>query len=431
MTSLVVVMNNKAAAVAADSAMTVTDGYGNTRVRMGVRKLFQLNDRCPISAMIYDSAEIMNMAWGPIMVRYRRQYGDLVLPSVEAYADHFLSFLDNYDEIFDEDAQAKAYKHYVAVLFDWVRQNVNHIVEAETEEPSKDGPRTMAEVVRVATDLVYEDVIQYDEGEPRPDLPGFDAGFAKELQRKFAVDIQNLIDETFGEARPDKNTVRKLRDIAALAVTKDFFPDFFPNTGIVFTGYGEHQITPQMVAYLVGFAVNGKLRRRLSDVKSIHTDEPVVIAPFAHDRMIHTFLTGIDRELDEFLQEQIVDLAVGIRDRTIAQMPQLNRSQRQRFAEGYSEDEIVDLIQDVMSRLDDYQYDVHTHPILMAVESLPEADLAKTAEMLVSINAFQQHVGMTIETVGGDIDVALLTNEEFHWARKGEKIREHTTEVVR
>ncbi len=415
MTSLVVVMNNKAAAVAADSAMTVEDGYGNSRVRMGVRKLFQINEHLPVSAMIYGSAEIMDMAWGPIMVSYRRQHGDKIFPTIQHYAEHFLTFLDNYEEIFNEEVQSTAYLHYVSVLFDWVRHNVNHIVDQETEEPSENGPRNMREVMRMATNRVYDDVIKYPDDDARPDLPGFDGSFARDLQRRYAAEVQALIDETFAEADPDKETIRRLRELAALAVTKDFFPDFYPNTGLVFTGYGEKQITPQMVAYLVGFAVNGKLRRRLSNVKSIGSDDPVIIAPFAQDRMIHTFLTGMDEELHDFLSDQIVDLAVGVRDRTIAQLPQLTRSQRQRFSENYSDDEIVDLINDFLNRLDGYQYDLHTHPILLAVESLPESDLAQTAEMLVKLNAFQQHVGLTVESVGGDIDVALLTNESFRW----------------
>ncbi len=416
MTSLVVVMNNRAAAVAADSAMKTT-WDDRQRNRLGVRKIFQLNNRLPICVMTHRSADVMNMAWGPIFVSYRQQYGNKLFATVEDCAEHFLSFLDGYQDFFTESVQTRAYLDYVEALFDWVRTNVNEIVRREKEEPSESGPKSMREVMRLATDLVFEDIMTTPNDEPRADLPGFDGSFARDLQRKYAADVQHLIDQYFAEGEPDKETIRRLREMAALAVTKDFFPDFFEPSGLVFTGYGERQITPQMVAYLVGFAVNGKLRRRLSNVKSISSDDPVIIAPFADDRMLHTFLTGMDEDLQDYVTDQIIDLAVSIRDRTIAQLPQLNRDQRRRFSQSYSDDEIVDLINEFLSRLDNFQYAQHTHPILLAIESLPEKDLATTAEMFVKLNEFQHHVSLDLATVGGDIDVALLTNESFRWVK--------------
>ncbi len=420
MTSLVVVMNNKAAAVAADSAMTVADGLGNTRTRTGVRKLFPISEAQPVSLMIYGSAEIMEMAWGPFIVNYRRQRGDRVFDTVQDYAADFLDYLDNYDGIFDAGSQDRAFEHYVNVMYDWVRYNANHIVDRENEDPTPEGPRTMRDVMRQATELVYQDVTHYPDESPRDVLDGFSDSFGEGLLREFGDRIDGLIKEFFGEVDMDRETVRRLRAIAHLSVTRDFFPDFFPNTGLVFTGYGAKQITPQLSAHLVGIAVNGQLRQRQSSLRTINSEDPVIIAPFAQDKMIHTFLTGMDQELSDYLQDQIIDLSIGVRDRTIAQMPELNRSQRRRFSESYSDDDIVELINDFIGRLDQYQYEVHTHPILLAVESLPERELAQTAEMLVKLNAFQQQVGNTLETVGGDIDVALMTNEEFRWVKKAD-----------
>lgn len=417
MTSLVVVMNNKAAAVAADSAMTITDGFGNMRTRNGVRKLFQLSEAQPVSVMIYGSAEIMEMAWGPIIVNYRRTRGAQVFDTVDEYASDFLDYLDNYKDIFSEAAQSRAYLHYVAVLYDWVRYNANHIVERENIQPSDGGPRNMTEVMQHATDLVLKDILLDPEDEKRDVLPEFSDEFGRTLLQDYQQDIDKLIGDFFGEVELDRTTVNRLRDIAHYAVTRDFFPDFFPNTGLVFTGYGAKQITPEMVAHLVGIAVRGKIRRRKSNHRQVTNDDPVIIAPYAQDKMIRTFFTGIDDELRTYLMQQVIDLAVGVRDRTIAQFPDMNRTQRKKLAENYSDEDILELINTFFERFGQYQYEQHTHPILTAVETLPEMDMASTAEMLIQLNAFQQQVGMTLETVGGEIDVALLTNERFRWVK--------------
>jgi hypothetical protein len=66
-------------------------------------------------------------------------------------------------------------------------------------------------------------------------------------------------------------------------------------------------------------------------------------------------------------------------------------------------------LREFFKSIDAYQYAVHTRPIYRAIGSLPKRELGETAASLIKLNSFQQKVMHSIETVGGPIDVAVIT----------------------
>ena len=60
-----------------------------------------------------------------------------------------------------------------------------------------------------------------------------------------------------------------------------------------------------------------------------------------------------------------------------------------------------------------------TNPILNIVSSLPKDELADMAETLVSITSFMRRVSSNLETVGGPIDVAVISKKDgFVWINR-------------
>ena len=57
-----------------------------------------------------------------------------------------------------------------------------------------------------------------------------------------------------------------------------------------------------------------------------------------------------------------------------------------------------------------------TSPIVNIVASLPKDELANMAETLVSMTSFMRRVSSNLETVGGPIDVAVISKKDgFVW----------------
>jgi hypothetical protein len=69
--------------------------------------------------------------------------------------------------------------------------------------------------------------------------------------------------------------------------------------------------------------------------------------------------------------------------------------------------------------LDSYSVQSHVRPVVSAVANLPKEELAGMAESLVSLTSFKRRVTHDPETVGGPIDVAVISKGDgFIWINR-------------
>lgn len=74
--------------------------------------------------------------------------------------------------------------------------------------------------------------------------------------------------------------------------------------------------------------------------------------------------------------------------------------------------------------MDEYMQEEYIDGIVNAVESFNVEDMANIAENLVSITSLQRHFSSSDKTVGGPIDVAVITRAEgFVWVRHKDFIK--------
>ncbi|MEL7029112.1 MAG: hypothetical protein AAGL49_07830, partial [Pseudomonadota bacterium] len=213
----------------------------------------------------------------------------------------------------------------------------------------------------------------------------------------------------------------KLRDIAVYAVTKDAFFEHY--TGIVFAGFGRTQKFPSMRSYLASNVVLGVLKRRGDRAADVTSDGAPVIQPFAQDTMIRTFITGMDGNLRMFLFSETLKLTFNLLSDIVSNLPDLTMEQKQRLFEEYSENNLTQALIQFFKSVDGYQHAMHTLPIFRAIQNLPKSELGETAASLVKLNSFQQKVTAQIETVGGPIDVAVITRHGgLEWRKEQAKM---------
>jgi hypothetical protein len=66
-----------------------------------------------------------------------------------------------------------------------------------------------------------------------------------------------------------------------------------------------------------------------------------------------------------------------------------------------------------------FRYEEHQGPTLTAVSTLPKEELAELAGALVNITSLKRKFGMERETVGGPIDVAVISKGDgFIWINR-------------
>ena len=89
MTAEVAVLNRSAAALAADSAVTVGPG----KVYDTINKLFTLSKYHPVGVMIFNNAEFMDLPWETIIKAFRSSLGDDEHETIQDYALAFKDYL--------------------------------------------------------------------------------------------------------------------------------------------------------------------------------------------------------------------------------------------------------------------------------------------------------------------------------------------------
>lgn len=78
-----------------------------------------------------------------------------------------------------------------------------------------------------------------------------------------------------------------------------------------------------------------------------------------------------------------------------------------------------EIIKDHGKLLEDYRKRTYTDPVTKVVSGLPKDELAAMAESLVSLTSFKRKVTMESETVGGPIDVAVISKGDgFVWIKR-------------
>ncbi|MGF1544317.1 MAG: hypothetical protein ACFB00_07440 [Parvularculaceae bacterium] len=413
MTSEVVLMNRQAVAMASDSAVTIS-GHQYIKTYQSVDKLFPLSDGQPVAVMIYNNAEIMSTPWETVISLYREAARGRSLDTVEAYAEDFMAFVSGNPDLFPREAQDTEYFKLVAVVFMQIAEDFDDQVATFQQNNGGRVREHLSAIFEFVVNQFHLSYQKFPDDSPRPDLPCFPAGLGEQLRRRYGAEIEQLIDSLVSAVKSDYGAIevseptrQLLREIAVLAATRDAFFEHY--TGLVFAGFGARQKFPSMRSYLTSNVILGALKRKGDRGSDMTADGGPVVQPFAQDRMIKTFLTGMDDYLRRFLYAEILKLSVGITGDVIRNAPSLSDAQRKDLFRDYSEGNLRHALRDFFKSIQAYQYAVHTRPIFRAIGSLPKRELGETAASLIKLNSFQQKVMHAIETAGGPIDVAVIT----------------------
>mgnify|MGYP000377278858 FL=1 len=412
MTSEVVLMNRQAVAMAADSAVTIS-GHQYLKTYQSVDKLFPLNDAQPVGVMIYNNAEIMSTPWETVISLYRDATRGRSLDTVQDYAEDFMNFISGNPDLFPADHQDTEFLKHVAVVLTVIAEDFDAQVRKIAEANGARVKEHLSSVFEFVVGQLHADYQRYPDDAPRGDLACFPGGMADQIRRRYRGEIEQLIDSLVASLRADFGPItvsdatrERLREIAVFAVTRDAFFEHY--TGVVFAGFGARDKFPAMRSYLSSSVILGILKRKQDRSADMTSDGGPVVQPFAQDRMIRTFLTGMDQYLRMFMYGETLKLSMNLVSDVITRAP-INDQQRQALFRDYSENNMGHALREFFKSIDAYQYAVHTRPIYRAIGSLPKRELGETAASLIKLNSFQQKVMHSVETVGGPIDVAVIT----------------------
>jgi hypothetical protein len=410
MTAEIAIINKNAVALAADSAVTLRDP-NTSKIYNTANKLFMLSKFEPVGIMIYGAAEFMEVPLETIIKMYRTKLEGEKFPKLNDYADDFFKFLESNRLLFPVEKQKASFESIASRLYWRIRFEIDEQVKTEIGK----GPVNDEDVQRIVKGKIDEYFKNWSAVEY---LPTCDATFEAAIADTYADSIAKVIEAVF-EKLPVGDCVESLKQLTAFRIARNHWPE---SCGLVFAGFGELDVLPCVKSFIVEAVICDKVRvTSTPNLSNDMNEKPVAsIMPFAQAEIVYRFIQGIDPEYKNEVRKYLRELLT-------REYPD---KLTERFQSGASEENQRDVLAELIKLggaiVDDFdrewealEWNRFVGPVLDIVADLPKEDLAAMAESLVNLTSFKRRISREAETVGGPIDVAVISKGDgFIWIKR-------------
>ncbi len=411
MTAEIVIMNREAVALAADSA--VTFGEKPQKIFSSANKLFALSKYDPVGIMVYGQALFMEVPWETIIKIYRDHLRQSDFDTLKEYATDFINFLDNGNPMFPEEVQNRRLSESIYGYFTYIRNQIEEQVESKL---SRQGEISDEETEKIVSSTIQSNYKIWGKTKNIPSIP---ETFNEDIIDKHKKTIDEAIEHVFEQLTISDNHLDKLRIIAGSLYSK--FPIDIAKyglSGIVIAGFGREDTFPALASFELEGVAENRLCYKPDKSREISFTINAYIIPFAQKEMVHTFMEGIDPDY-AIIQEAYLDKVLREYGRLMARAVTKYTTKERRKLEQKFVGMSKKILKDYSERLAEVRKESYVRPITHVVAALPKDELAAMAESLVSLTSFKQKVSMAAETVGGPIDVAVISKGDgFVWIKK-------------
>lgn len=409
MTAEIAIMNKMAVALAADSAVTIGQEE-EQKTYNTVNKLFALSKYHPVGIMLYGRADFMGVPWEAIIKIYRSNLGERKFDTLQEYADDFIAFLDNGNPLFPESEQEDYLYSTTLSYFGVIEKAIKGMFQKIIKE---EGEITYLEIERITAEAIKK---HYDMWKKTEILPYLPKNHIEDILSKYGDIIDRVMKKVFKGLPLSNVSLNQLKKISASLFSKDRFPSNI--SGIVIAGFGEQDIFPSLKSFTVEAVVNNRLKYKEGPLLEIDFATPGRIAAFAQNEMGKTFMEGVDPSYRDSMEAYLSKVFDKYPEIIIESMSKIDDGEKQALKKKLKETS-NSIFDDYKKEMEAYSESRHVNPIMNVVAALPRDELAAMAESLVNLTSFKRKVTMEAETVGGPIDVAVISKGDgFIWIKR-------------
>jgi hypothetical protein len=382
MTCEIALMNKSAVALAADSAVTVSLGYRN-HITNSENKLFMLSKNRPIGVMFYNVTDFLGVPLETIIKNYRHSLEDAWFPTVEKHATHFLAHLEASKEYYPQgSANLYIERHVVAE-----RERRDHLMEKFSIEPQHYKTLRLSELRK---------------SEPQH----YSNGLEKALGLPKVLDGVGIEDD--------------LKEIIELRITRGFDQDI--SFGLVFAGFGQDEVFPSLRAVEIEGGAQGAIKLKLSNSENISLQNPAVLASFAQTDTITGLAQGAHPELWKHIKDTLSHYFIDTVPEQLREKIEKLQGEPSEVAKVLKEEAktfLAGVLRDFEADVLNWIQHERSQALRLAIAMASKEALSEIAESLVNVASLQQKISFSEETVGGPIDVAIITRGDgFIWMRR-------------
>ena len=412
MTAEVAILNKSNIALAADSAVTIGSvTTGQQKVYNAANKLFMMSAKEPVGLMIYGNATFMRTPWEIVIKEYRKQLGIKSFDYLAEYADSFLYYLEN-TYIFTQRDQDFYFEMIVYGLFTSIREQIDKRVEDELSKKRSISDKSLTKIIKSEIDNFIELV---NDAEGLDNTPKEEP---KSLKRKYKTKIDELIEAVFQELPISANQKTRLHNLAAISISKK--PSMGSlKSGVVIAGYGNKEVFPSLCRYQLSGIIGNNLRYFAEEPVRISHENSAAVIPLAQSEMVHAYMSGIEPNYRKNLQKMLEGMMSSLSGQLSKLVVSLMKKDNDKGISEAFEKICTDVLNKLWKNMEEHSIKKHIGPTIDAIEYLERDELAMLAESLVNLTSLKRKVSMDIESVGGPIDVALISKGDgFVWIKR-------------
>lgn len=242
-----------------------------------------------------------------------------------------------------------------------------------------------------------------------PYLPRTGAKFLASVKVKRQKVAEELIKHVFEGIKLTKSIRAMLISVCALCAVK-CPPDFnWPSgTGLVVGGFGTKELFPSMAAYTLHGVFHGRLHHRLDMTESMSGNASASIIPFAQSEMVYAFMEGVNPTYQIEIESDMFALLEQYPQLVVDECKFLDKKTKDRIKAQFRSS-ATGVFEDYQDGLSKYRHANFVRPVTQLVSMLPKSELATLAESMVNLTSLRRKISMQTETVGGPIDVAMIS----------------------
>ncbi|WP_457299623.1 hypothetical protein [Phyllobacterium sp. P5_D12] len=390
MTAEIAILNRSAVALAADSAVTI----GEDRVWKHTNKLFSMSSSNDIGIMIYGSGDFCGISWEIVIKQFRKHIGKRRFKKLSESIEEFKVFLNKFITPNEDISNISIYQICISTIYSC------------SKKVSASGKlKRRRQFIGIAEKLA-DDADEFETILPNLTRETF--------KKKFSKSIRGFLEEEM-KVHVTNQMHSKVIDVCFERTRRSYASSFV--TGVVFAGYGSDEILPSIVELNVDGRYTNTARiwiERKHDLNKALA--PAIVMPFAQSDIAYLFMEGMQLEYLKFIENTLAGVLEQKSERLVDQYV----AQANRVVENATQtaDNKV-LVKAFMREFGKMRQEDVIKPMLKVIASLPKEEMAAMAESLVEITSLRRKIDSKVESVGGPVDVAVVSKADgFVWIKR-------------
>ena len=410
MTAEIAILNRNAVVLATDSAMTSVVSSASLgeipKISHNANKLFALSTSDPLAVMIYNDSTFGSVPWETIIKEFRQTTQRH--STVEEHAYQFIDHLRYFKDYIPEDQS-------IELIRKTRDKELDDLCETLTEAQSKQPPdewdsATVQEFInvqcerRISEIQSMHDQADLDEHKLRSEIEATVSDWYEHVKSKLSVEIDDRTSEAL--------LGLVIEALKVVPLSASF-------TGIVVAGFGNDQHFPALSHYVVENVMGGDVKVFQKLDLSVQADGIGHVVPFAQQALPIALLGGLPpdyRTVVYSAMSEVIELLYGY---LLGELKEDLPEERWSWLQGTRDNARDNLLQYFEFRLTQDSVIKDTDDISRIVGYLSKEEIAELAEALVHLTQLRLLVSQEPETVGGPIDVAVISKGDgLIWTKR-------------